>query len=199
MSLPRVRSNIAPPPASLFAPTAPTFSEDEAEEAEAAEVQRSLSLELTPERLRLRQTVYPEARAQTPTQTLMQISPIRPHDGVQHHDAEGGLPAFDGRERARRVSEWFAGVSPSSGLPSSVSELSFGPGPGSVPSSIATTLTPGDSVSVVGARMAFAEAMAAAAGDDAKSQTSGAGPSKPREQRGRESRSFLRGQERVQA
>lgn len=182
----------------MFAPTAPTFSEDEEEEAEAAEVQRSLSLELTPERLRLRQTVYPEAQAQTPTQTLMQISPIRPHEGVQHHDAEGVIPAFDGKERARRVSEWFAGVSPSSGLPSSVSELSFGPGPGSVPSSIATTLTPGDSVSVVGARIALAEAMAATAGDEVKSQTSGAGPSIPRERRGREARFLSREQERVQ-
>jgi hypothetical protein len=88
-------------------------------------------------------------------------------------------------ERARRVSEWFDGISPEDGAPPP--ERSFtGSQEGSAVASL--TITAGDSASAAGVAKALEPPASPPPAanlhlDDVKSQTSGAGPSMTREQR----------------
>lgn len=96
-----------------------------------------------------------------------------------------GISPLLPEERARRVSEWFTGISPEDGIPHS--ERSFtGSQEGSAVASL--TITTGDSVNAVGVAKALeprASPLPAASLhlDDTKSQTRGAGPSMTKEDR----------------
>lgn len=181
--------NSVPPPPSLFTPTTPTYSEDAQEAAEAAEVQRAL-FQLTPERLKDLELAHDRmpldaegGRDEDNNGPNNRNGYERPRTPFPVLDA--GISPLMPEERVRRMSEWFAGVSPEDGVPQS--ERSFaGSQEGSAVASL--TITVGDSASAVGVAKVLEPSGSPTPVvkphlDEVKSQTSGAGPSMTRNER----------------
>ena len=177
-----------PPPPSLFAPTTPTYSEDEQEAEEAAEIQHTL-LQLTPERLKDLDHVHDPMPSDVGDPRNGGGNSVNNQEGFERPRTPFAFPDIGTsqlipNERVRRMSEWVAGVSPEDGVPPS--ERSFIGSQGSAVASL--TVTVGDSASAAG----IANALELPASpppavkthlDETKSQTSGAGPSMTREER----------------